>query len=56
MTERMPALGAEGWFSEEGGPALFFAQAQEVFVDMVAGHLVEGGEGFIEQQDSRACC
>lgn len=39
---------------EEGGPVLLFAEAEQLFVDVVTGHLVEGSKGLIEKKELRA--
>ena len=43
----------DGVGHEESGPALAFADGEEFFVEAVAGHLIEGAEGFVEEKDLR---
>ncbi len=44
----------DGVGDEEDGPVLFFAEAEKLFVHAVAGHLVEGGEGLVEEEEAGA--
>ena len=41
----------DGVGDEKGGPGVAFADGEEFLVEVFAGHLVEGAEGFVEEED-----